>query len=419
TVPQLYNSYLTQVSDVKVETVTGELPRFPSFVDGVYKDGFKGPKVRVIWPAATDNNAVLKPGTYTVTGRVAGTSFQPKAVVTIKDSKKATAPTVKLVAFDLKQVSLKADGHGHETKFVENRDKFITTLAKTDPNSFLYMFRNAFGQPQPEGAKPLGVWDSRDTKLRGHGTGHYLTAIAQAYASTGYDKQLQSVFAGKMDTMVNTLYSLSQLSGKAKDAGGAQNTNPTAVPPGPGKSEYDSDLSEAGIRTDYWNWGTGFISAYPPDQFIMLENGAKYGGQKTQVWAPYYTLHKILAGLMDVYEVSGNKKALQVAGGMSDWVYARLSKVPTDTLIKMWNTYIAGEFGGMNEAMARLYRITGKADYLKTAQLFDNIRVFFGDTAHSHGLAKNVDLFRGLHANQHIPQVVGSVETYRATGNPE
>jgi len=419
TTPQLYNTYLAQVSDVKVETEAGSLPRLPSYIDGTYKDGMKGPKVRVIWPAATDNTAVMKPGHFTVTGRVAGTGFQPKAVVTIKESKKPTAPGLKLATFDLKQVSLKTDAHGHESKFVENRDKFITTLAKTDPNSFLYMFRDAFGQKQPEGAKPLGTWDSRDTKLRGHGTGHYLTAIAQAYAGTGYDKTLQANFSEKMEYMVNTLYDLSQLSGKAKEAGGAHVSDPAVVPPGPGKSGYDSDLSEAGIRTDYWNWGTGFISAYPPDQFIMLEKGAKYGGQKTQIWAPYYTLHKILAGLMDVYEVSGNKKALEVAGGMSDWVYARLRKVPTDTLIKMWNTYIAGEFGGMNEAMARLYRITGKPDYLKTAQLFDNIRVFFGDTAHSHGLAKNVDLFRGLHANQHIPQIVGSIETYRATNNPE
>jgi DUF1680 family protein len=323
------------------------------------------------------------------------------------------------VAFHLDQVSLKTDTHGHETKFTENRNKFILTLAKTDPNSFLYMFRHAFGQKQPEEAKPLGAWDSQNTKLRGHGTGHYLTAIAQAYAGTGYDKALQANFSEKMEYMVNTLYGLSQLSGKAKEPGGTHVSDPAAVPGGAGKSEYDSDLSDAGIRNDYWNWGTGFISAYPPDQFIMLEKGAKYGGQKNQIWAPYYTLHKILAGLLDVYEVSGNKKALDVAGGMGDWVYARLSKVPTDTLIKMWNTYIAGEFGGMNEAMARLYRITGKPNHLKTAQLFDNIRVFFGDTQHSHGLAKNVDLFRGLHANQHIPQVVGSIETYRVSNNPE
>jgi hypothetical protein len=66
----------------------------------------------------------------------------------------------------------------------------------------------------------------------------------------------------------------------------------------------------------------------------------------------------------------------------------------------MWNTYIAGEFGGMNEVMARLYRITGEENYLKTARLFDNIDMFYGNAAHTHGLAKNVDTFRGLHANR-------------------
>lgn len=418
---QLYNAYLVGVSDVAVETEVGNLPRLPSYLPGTYRNELKGkgPKVRVVWPAPTDNSPVLKPGRYTVTGRVAGTNFQPKATVTVKTAAKPTAPGLKLAAFDLGRVTLKTDAQGQETQFVENRDKFISTLAKTDPNAFLYMFRHAFGQKQPEGAKPLGVWDSRDTKLRGHATGHYLTAIAQAYAGTGYDKALQANFSGKMEQMVNTLYELSQLSGRPKETGGAHVSDPRAVPHGPGKSAYDSDLSDTGIRTDYWNWGAGFISAYPPDQFIMLENGAKYGGQKNQVWAPYYTLHKILAGLMDVYEVSGNKKALAVAAGMGDWVHARLSQLPTDTLIKMWNTYIAGEFGGMNEAMARMYRITGKPAHLKTAQLFDNIRVFFGDTAHSHGLAKNVDLFRGLHANQHIPQVVGSIEMYRVSNNPE
>ncbi|HWV74618.1 MAG TPA: beta-L-arabinofuranosidase domain-containing protein [Pseudosphingobacterium sp.] len=415
---QLYNAYLVKVSDVEVETAIGDLPRLPSHLDGTYRDGVDGPKVRVLWPAPTDNSAVLQAGQYTVMGRVPGTDLQPKAIVTVKESSKSTTPSSKLEAFHLDQVSLNADVHQHQTKFIENRDKFINTLATTDPNSFLYMFRHAFGQKQPEGAKPLGVWDSQDTKLRGHATGHYLTAIAQAYASTGYDKALQANFSEKMEYMVNTLYELSQLSGKPKKAGDTYVSDPAAVPHGAGKSDYDSDLSDEGIRTDYWNWGEGFISAYPPDQFIMLENGAKYGGQKNQIWAPYYTLHKILAGLMDVYEVSGNKKALEIAIGMSNWVYARLSLLPKETLIKMWNTYIAGEFGGMNEAMARLYRITNEPNYLKTAQLFDNIKVFYGDATHSHGLAKNVDTFRGLHANQHIPQIVGSIEMYRVSNNP-
>jgi len=419
TTPQLYNAYLKGVPDIQVETVAGHLPRLPRYLPGIYSNNIEGPDVRVIWPAPEDNNQVLLPGTYTITGSIAGSEIKPKAIVSIKKDIELATPDRSLEAFDLDQVFLNTDIQGNKTKFIENRDKFITGLNNTNPDNFLYMFRNAYGQEQPKGAKPLRGWDSQETKLRGHATGHYLSAIAQAYASTGYDDSLQTAFANKIQYMVNTLYELSQMSGKPQMQGGEYVSDPTVVQPGPGKSGFDSDLSVEGIRTDYWNWGKGFISAYPPDQFIMLENGASYGGDNSQVWAPYYTLHKILAGLMDIYEVSGNEKALKIVEGMGDWVYARLSQLPTETLINMWNTYIAGEFGGMNEAMARLYRLTEVPRYLKTAQLFDNIRVFFGDIQHSHGLAKNVDMFRGLHANQHIPQIMGALETYRVSDAQE
>jgi DUF1680 family protein len=413
TTPQLYNEFLNGVQDIQVETMLGYLPRLPRYIQGVYGNKIEGPKVRVLWPAPMDNSQVLTAGTYTVTGKVAGTDLQPKAIVTVKESDVSSAPKRTLEAFRLDQVVLNADYHNHDTKFIENRDKFITGLAKTNPDNFLYMFRNAFGQPQPEGAIPLEGWDSQETKLRGHATGHYLSAIAQAYAGIGYDPSLHANFADKMEYMVNTL------SGRPKTSGGENVSDPREVKPGPGKSGFDSDLSVGGIRTDYWNWGKGFISAYPPDQFIMLEKGATYGGSKAQIWAPYYTLHKNLAGLMDIYEISGNEKALAIVKGMGDWVYARLSQLPKETLISMWNRYIAGEYGGMNEAMARLYRITKEPRYLEVAELFDNIKVFFGDLEHSHGLAKNVDLFRGLHANQHIPQVIGALETYRVSEAPE
>ncbi len=419
TTPQLFNANLISVPEISAETTVGYLPVLPRFVKGVYRDNSAGPDVRVIWPAPADNNQVLSPGTYTITGKIAGSGLKPVARVTVKEADVHASPVRTLETFDLEQVTLNTDLHGHETKFIENRDKFIAGLANTNPDNFLFMFRNAFGQEQPEGAKPLGGWDSQQTKLRGHATGHYLSAIAQAYAGTGYDESLRANFAGKMEYMVNTLYELSQKSGQPKTAGGEHVSDPTAVPTGPGKSDYNSDLSEEGIRTDYWNWGKGFISAYPPDQFIMLEKGATYGGSVAQIWAPYYTLHKILAGLMDVYEISGNRKALEIVKGMGDWVHARLSQVPTETLISMWNRYIAGEFGGMNEAMARLCRITGEPRYLEVAQLFDNIRLFYGDAEHNHGLARNVDMLRGLHANQHIPQIIGALEIYRDSDAPE
>lgn len=419
TTPQLYNQYLINVPNVDLETVVGYLPKLPRYVTGVYQEGIKKTKVRVLWQAPTNNSEVLKTGQYNVTGSIPGTDLKLKAIVKVNDVKEPDTPNRKLEVFNLGQVSLNLDIHGHNTKFIENRDKFITALAKTNPDNFLYMFRNAFRQEQPQGAKPLGVWDSQETKLRGHATGHYLTAIAQAYASTDYDKSLKANFAKKMDYMVNTLYKLSQMSGQPRKDGGLNESDPIAVAPGSGKSDYDSDLSTEGIRTDYWNWGKGFISAYPPDQFIMLEKGAIYGTENTKIWAPYYTLHKILAGLMDVYDVSGNEKALEITMGMGDWVHARMSHLTTKTLIKMWNTYIAGEFGGMNEVMAKLYRITNEQRYLDVAKSFDNIKMFYGDALHSHGLAKNVDTFRGLHANQHIPQIMGALEIYRDSDAPE
>ncbi|MCF7973605.1 MAG: glycoside hydrolase family 127 protein [Phycisphaerae bacterium] len=413
-------SLLMGVSDIAVETVVGHLPHLPYTLPATYRDSATGPRVRVIWPAPVNNDQVLKTGSYTVTGTVPGSDFQPKATVTVKAVPDAAEVHERHAeAFPLGQVVLDPDEQGRDTQYIKNRNKFVLTLAQTDPNSFLYNFREAFGQDQPEGVKPLGGWDSQTTRLRGHATGHYLSAIAQAYASTTYDAALHDNFRRKMDQMIDVLYDLSQTSGRPAQEGGPFNADPTAVPPGPGKDTYDSDLSQNGIRTDSWNWGRGFISGYPPDQFIMLEKGATYGGRNNQIWAPYYTLHKILAGLLDCYEVGGNRKALDIARGMGLWVYARLNIVPTDTRISMWNRYIAGEYGGMNEVMARLNKITGDQRFLACAQLFDNISFFFGDVAHTHGLARNVDTLRGKHANQHIPQITGALETFKGTHNPE
>ena len=411
---------LTGVADIAVGTIVGHLPHLPPMIEGVYRDGAAGPKVRVIWPFTRSNEDVLKPGSYTVTGRVPGTEFKPRATVTVRASATPEpAPKRLLEPFPLGQVVLDPDNQQRKTPLIRNRDKFVQSLAETDPDRFLYMFRDAFGRPQPEGAKPLGGWDSQTTKLRGHASGHYLSAIAQAYASASYDPRLQATFRAKMDYLIETLHDLSRRSGKPVKEGGRFNADPTAVPPGPGQTDFNSDLSVDGIRTDYWNWGEGFISAYPPDQFIMLEKGAIYGVRENQIWAPYYTLHKILAGLLDCHELGGNEKALEIAEGMGLWVHARLEKVPAATRISMWNRYIAGEYGGMNGVMARLHRITGDTRFLRCAQLFDNVEFFFGTSGHDHGLAKNVDTLHGKHANQHVPQITGALETYAGTRDPE
>ncbi len=402
------------VPDIQVETVVGTLPRLPRTIVSLHPDGTPGPEVRILWPSPTNNQPVLEVGTYTVTGRIARTKIAPQATVTVKAAAAASpAPERALDAFSLDRVTLDPDEQQRATPFMKHRDKFVQGLAATDPDRFLYMFRDAFGQKQPEHAQPLGVWDSRTTRLRGHATGHYLSAIAQAYAGAVYDAALRTNFLQKMNYLIDTLHDLSQKSGRPAQEGGPCTADPTAVPPGPGRADYDSNLSAEGIRTDYWNWGRGFISAYPPDQFIMLERGATYGGGNHQIWAPYYTLHKILAGLLDCYEVGGNQKALEIAQGMGLWVQQRLQAVPPATRISMWNRYIAGEYGGMNEVLARLTRLTGDQRFLECARLFDNIHFFYGDADHTHGLARNVDTLRGKHANQHIPQITGALEIYR------
>ena len=153
---------------------------------------------------------------------------------------------------------------------MKHRKKFLDGLLESAPDRYLYVFRDAFGQKQPLGVKPLGVWDSPATRLRGHATGHYLTALAQAYASTLHDPESHTLIAEKLNYAIDVLHELAQKSGHPVSIGGPFNSNPVEIPIGPNKTSYDSDLRPKNIRTDYWNWGKGFVSGYPPDQFIML-----------------------------------------------------------------------------------------------------------------------------------------------------
>lgn len=438
----LLNAGLAAVADVRMETHVGHQPRLPYYLPGIYRDGRQGASVRVLWPAPQDNSAVQQPGEIEIRGRVPGTAIVAKAIITVKaeteplhpptariadewladvfpgySTAPLTPPSRALQPFPLSAVTLQPDDRGRDSPFMTNRDKFVRGLLASDPHRYLYMFRHAFGQTQPDGAEPLSGWDNQASKLRGHASGHYLTALAQAYAGARDDADKEAL-REKMMVMTMTLHELAQLSGRPQIEGGPFNADPGAVPPAAGKSGYDSDFSDAGIRTDYWNWGEGYISAYPPDQFIMLEEGATYGRRDNQIWAPYYTLDKILKGLLDVYEVSGLEEALAVAVGMGLWVGTRLRDVPQETLNLMWNRYIAGEYGGMNKVMTRLHAATGDDRFLAAARRFDHVLFFYGDENRSHGLAKNVDTLRGRHANQHIPQIIGAIHLYERSGDP-
>ncbi|WP_180687698.1 beta-L-arabinofuranosidase domain-containing protein [Streptomyces gossypiisoli] len=158
-------------------------------------------------------------------------------------------------------------------------------------------------------------------------------------------------------------------------------------------------------------WGApshpGFLAAYPETQFIQLESMTS--GDYTRVWAPYYTAHKILRGLLDAYLATDDERALDLASGMCDWMYSRLSKLPDATLQRMWGIFSSGEFGGIVEAIVDLHALTGKAEHLALARLFDLDRLI-------DACAADTDILDGLHANQHIPIFTGYVRLYDATG---
>ena len=155
----------------------------------------------------------------------------------------------------------------------------------------------------------------------------------------------------------------------------------------------------------------GFLSAYPETQFMRLEEFATYGGNQG-IWAPYYTLHKILAGLLAAHTLAGNAQALDVASKIGDWAHGRLSKLRPEQFDRMWNMYIAGEYGGANDAFASLYAINRKPEYLTVARYFDNRNVKDPTVA-------GTDILDGRHANQHIPQFIGYLRVYEANNEPE
>ncbi|MER5427880.1 beta-L-arabinofuranosidase domain-containing protein [Streptomyces sp. NPDC002588] len=158
-------------------------------------------------------------------------------------------------------------------------------------------------------------------------------------------------------------------------------------------------------------WGgpshPGFLAAYPETQFIQLESMT--GSDYAKVWAPYYTAHKILRGLLDAHLATDDPRALDLASGMGDWMYSRLSKLPAATLQRMWGIFSSGEFGGIVEAVCDLHAIGGRSEHLALARLFDLDRLI-------DACAANTDVLDGLHANQHIPVFTGCLRLYDATG---
>ena len=257
-------------------------------------------------------------------------------------------PAVRLEvwAFPLEEVRL-LDG-----PFRHAQDLDGAYLLALDTERLVRNFRVNAGLPTT--AEALGGWEAPDCELRGHFVGHYMSACAQIYAATGDKRYLE-----KGQAVVRVL------------------------------AECQEKL------------GGGYLSAYPESFIERVEHGQR-------VWAPYYTLHKILAGLQDMYVYGQDESALATARKMGDWVVARNSRLSDEQMQAMLQT----EQGGMNETLANLYGLTGEKKYLEMSLRFNHQRVIAP-------LEAGEDRLTGLHANTQIPKFIGLARQYELTGDPK
>ncbi len=272
------------------------------------------------------------------------------------DNKKIKVKPVilpKAYAFDPKDVRI-TDGI-----FLQAQQKDEAYLLSLSPDRFLNRFDKNAGLPPKDSA--YGGWESEG--VSGHSLGHYLSACSVMYAATG-NQELKK----KVD------YIISQLKR-------CQNAR-----------------------------GTGYVGAIPNEDSIFTEiskgNINSKGFDLDGGWVPWYTVHKVMAGIEDAYLYCDNKEALNIAIKLGDWVNNKFSALTE----AQWQRMLITEQGGMNETLANLYSFTGDKKYLALAQKFYHKEVL--DT-----LAARKDELAGKHSNMQIPKVIGVSRLYELTGD--
>jgi uncharacterized protein len=220
-----------------------------------------------------------------------------------------------------------------------------------DVERLLFHFRKVAGIPTD--AEEYGGWEMEWRELRGHSIGHYLSAVSRMFVLTG-------------DT---ALYR---------------------------KGEYVvQELRKCQLQI-----GTGYVSAFPDEYLDRVEN-------IESVWAPYYTLHKILAGLFDFHMYSDNAVALEIALDLVHYLHDRIKPLGKEHFQKVLDNT---EQGGMNEVFWNIYAETG-----------DTISRILAQTFYQHSyfdpLAERKDHLKGYHSNSFIPNVVGVAREYEITGD--
>ncbi|MFF3576878.1 beta-L-arabinofuranosidase domain-containing protein [Streptomyces mirabilis] len=237
-----------------------------------------------------------------------------------------------------------------DSAFRANQQRNSAYLRFVDIDRLLHTFRTNVGLPS--NAQPCGGWEGPSVELRGHSTGHLLSGLALAHANTG-----ERALRDKGHRLV-------------------------------------AALAECQAASPAAGFGAGYLSAFPESFFDRLEAG-------TGVWAPYYTIHKIMAGLVEQHRLTGSGQALDVVLRQAEWVDRRTEPLSHEQMQRVLET----EFGGMNDVLGDLHALTGDARWLAVAERFTHARVF-------DPLARNEDKLAGLHANTQIPKMVGALRLW-------
>jgi len=276
------------------------------------------------------------------------------AVICVIVAVHAQPQTLVVNPFQLSQVTLLPG------PFKNAMDRKCNYLLFLDKNRMLYSFRANY-KLSTQGAAQYGGWESME--IRGHTMGHLLSALAQAYQSTGDLR-----YKAKADSLVTEL----------------QKCQAAAVSAG---------------------FSAGYLAAIPESDVNTLLNLGN-------IWAPLYNIHKTFAGLLDCYRLLNNATALDMATKLGDWTYTKLSPYNHAQFQSFWDDRqsAAGEYGGYNESMAELYRITGTAKYLTCAHFFDHDKLF-------NPCLAGKDSLNGLHANTNIPEAIGALKIYETSGD--
>lgn len=428
---------IVNTEPVCIETPVGHAPRLPYQLWVTDANGHSEYR-QVKWmntSEATEQaeaNPNINPvGTiYKVRGFILGDNTTPNGYPVSAEVRVMEVTEEERIVPVAKPLPLDAVSIDGENRLTQNRDLDIDQLISLPVKQQLYNYRDTYGL-STEGYPESDGWDSPTTKLKGHGSGHYMSALAFAFASC-QDKTKKDILRRNIIEMVDGLRECQERTFVWNEQLGRYWEARDFAPEEELKTMQGTWADFDRYKQAYRKYGYGYLNAIPAQHCVLIEMYRAYNND-SWVWAPYYSVHKQLAGLIDIATYIDDKavakKALLIAKDMGLWVWNRLhyrTYVKSDgrqderrarpgNRYEMWNMYIAGEVGGMAESLARLSEMTGtaeeKAHLLEAANYFDSPAFF-------EPLARNIDAIRTRHANQHIPMVTGALRSYRGNHNP-